>query len=217
VRNKYVGYVRVSTKRQGKDGLGADSQKNIINQYVSTRDGQLLQTFAEEESGKKINRPELEKAIALAKKENATLVIAKLDRLARNVYFTAKLMKSNVEFVCCDMPGANKMTIYILAAVAEQERETISARTKAALEQKRRRGESLGSKNILQIGNEVKKKNADERAKNILPIIEELKSVGLTSLAQIADGLNKRGVPTARGRKWYPSSVNNVIGRRYGT
>jgi DNA invertase Pin-like site-specific DNA recombinase len=102
VRNKYVGYVRVSTKRQGKDGLGADSQKNIINQYVSTRDGQLLQTFAEEESGKKINRPELEKAIALAKKENATLVIAKLDRLARNVYFTAKLMKSNVEFVCCD-------------------------------------------------------------------------------------------------------------------
>jgi len=216
MKNKYVGYVRVSTKRQGKDGLGADAQRDIINRYVDKQSGDLLAVFAEEESGKKTKRPELESAIRLAKQEKATLVIAKLDRLARNVYFTAKLMDSGVDFVCCDMPQANKMTIYILAAVAEDERERISARTKAALAQKKKRGEPLGNKNIVniaKIGNAAKKKYADKMAQDIMPIVTELKSVGLTTLAGIADGLNKRGIPTARGGKWHASTVNNIIGR----
>ena len=216
MKNKYVGYVRVSTKRQGKDGLGADAQREIIKQYVANNTGELLGIFAEQESGKKTKRPELESAIMLAKKENATLVIAKLDRLARNVYYTAKLMNSGVDFVCCDMPHANKMTIYILAAVAEDERERISARTKAALAQKKKRGEPLGNKNITAmgiVGNAAKKRYADKHAKNIMPVISELKSVGLNTLADIADGLNKRGIPTARGGKWHASTVSNIFKR----
>ena len=120
---KYVGYTRVSTDKQGKEGYGSADQLQTINEFV--KNDELLQVFQEEESGSKNNRPQLTQALELCKKEKAILVIARLDRLSRNLAFTASLMESNIEFVCCDMPSVNKFTIQVLAAVAEQYLDTL--------------------------------------------------------------------------------------------
>jgi DNA invertase Pin-like site-specific DNA recombinase len=142
---KFVAYFRVSTDRQGKSGLGLDAQREAVMDYLNGGRWTLVAEFTEVESGKNADRPELEKALAACKKLKAKLVIAKLDRLSRNLAFIATLMESGVEFVAVDIPQANKLTIHILAAVAQHEREMISERTKAALQAAKKRGQRLGN------------------------------------------------------------------------
>ena len=142
---KFVAYFRVSTDRQGKSGLGLDAQRDTVLSYMNGGRWSLVAEFTEIESGKRNDRPELEKALAACKKQKAKLVIAKLDRLSRNLAFIATLMDSGVEFIAVDNPHANKLTVHILAAVAQHEREIISARTSAALKAAKARGRRLGN------------------------------------------------------------------------
>ena len=142
----FVAYFRVSTEKQGKSGLGLDAQKKSVAQFVSDAD-QLLESYTEVESGKKQDRPKLRMALATAKTHGATLLIAKLDRLARNVAFIANLLESGVDVVAADMPEANKFMLHVMAAVAEQEATAISERTKAALQATKVRGVKLGCLN----------------------------------------------------------------------
>ena len=212
---KYVGYTRVSTDKQGKEGYGSADQLQTINEFV--KNDELLQVFQEEESGSKNNRPQLTQALELCKKEKATLVIARLDRLSRNLAFTASLMESNIEFVCCDMPSVNKFTIQVLAAVAEQYLDTLRKNTKSALAQAKKRGVVLGNtKNLKQAakkGNAKKKLLADQKAQLINNIVIELKKYGVTTLSEIAKALNARGIPTVRNGVWHPSTVKNYMDR----
>src|SRR5262245_36539818 len=131
---RFVSYVRVSTERQGKSGLGIEAQRQAVNAYTGSQHGHLLEEFREVESGKKDDRPQLVAALASCRKHKAVLVIAKLDRLARRVSFISALMDGDVDFVACDFPQANRLTLHILAAVAEHEREMISQRTRGALQ-----------------------------------------------------------------------------------
>lgn len=142
---RFVSYVRVSTERQGKSGLGLDAQRAAVNIYVAGQRGQLIQEFREIESGKKDERPQLAAALAARRKHKAALVIAKLDGLARRVSSISSLMDGDVDFVACDFPQANRLTLHILAAVAEHEREMISQRTRSALQAARWRGVKLGN------------------------------------------------------------------------
>ena len=210
---KYVAYYRVSTDKQGASGLGLEAQRDEVLRYLNGGSWDLISEFTEVESGRKSRRPELEAAIAMCKKHKATLVVAKLDRLYRNAYFVAKLMHEGIPFVCCDNPHANKMTIQILAAVAENERELISKRTKDALAVVKARGEKTLGCPVPERGAEaagkVAIKKADRMADNVAPIIHDLRRKGLSTYREIADALNARGIPTARGGAWYASTVRN--------
>lgn len=213
---EYVAYYRVSTDRQGKSGLGLEAQQKAVADF--TGGAGVLGEFVEVESGKRADRPELIKAIALAKKNKARLVIAKLDRLSRNVAFIANLMDSGVDFVACDMPEANKLTIHILAAVAEHEREMISQRTKAALQAAKARGVKLGSP-IPEKGSRAGlsriRASADQFARNILPVVREIEGAGVKTYRGIAKALNARGIQTARGGEWHPATVRNLMTRNF--
>jgi DNA invertase Pin-like site-specific DNA recombinase len=212
---KFVAYYRVSTRRQGDSGLGLDAQRRAVRDYLDGGSWQLVGEFTEVESGKHAARPELAKALGQCKRERAKLVIAKLD-LSRNVAFLATLMDRGVDFVACDNPHANKLTIHILAAVAQHERETIAQRTKDALAAAKRRGVKLGGPK-LDVAQEVsrhrRKALADQHAANVVPIILDVQRAGLKSLRAIADALNARGVPTARGGAWHASSVRDALKR----
>jgi DNA invertase Pin-like site-specific DNA recombinase len=215
---KWVAYYRVSTAKQGKTGLGLDAQRKAVSDYLNGGNWTLAAEFTEVESGKRSdNRPQLSAALTACKKHKAKLVVAKLDRLARNVAFISKLMESGVEFVACDMPVANKLTIHILAAVAEHEREVISQRTKDALAEARQRlakqGKKLGNPNIAQAAKLGAATNADQFAANTLPVIREVQANGVTSLRGIARVLIARGIPSARGTPWSPVAVGNIIKR----
>lgn len=206
---KFVAYYRVSTERQGQSGLGLDAQKRAVLDYLNGGKWELVAEFVEIESGRKTNRTELGKALAACKAQGATLVIAKLDRLARNVAFVSNLMESGVEFVACDNPHATKFIIHILAAVAEHEREQISARTKAALAAARRRGVVLGSH-----GKELAKQNkqaAAGRAQELAPVVAELRAAGATTVRAICEGLNARGIPSPRGARWHVPAVFRML------
>ena len=141
---KYVAYYRVSTERQGQSGLGLEAQRTAVDNYLNGGTWTLLDTFTEVESGRRNDRPELAKALDLCRRRKATLVIAKLDRLARNVAFIANLMEANVDLVAVDMPQANRLTLHIMAAMAEHEAQAVSQRTKAALQAAKGRGRKLG-------------------------------------------------------------------------
>ena len=143
VKNRFIPYYRVSTKRQGESGLGLEAQQVDVSKLIAEREGIEIAHYTEIETGKNSERPELEKAIAHAKLSNATLVVAKLDRLARNVAFTSALMESGIPFVCCDCKEANRFTLHILAAVAEEEARKIGERTKKALAAAKVRGVKL--------------------------------------------------------------------------
>jgi DNA invertase Pin-like site-specific DNA recombinase len=212
---KFIAYYRVSTDKQGRSGLGLEAQQQAVHFFLQSR-GELIQSFTEIESGRKNDRPELLTALDECRKNKAVLVIAKLDRLARNVYFISGLMESGVEFVAVDMPEANRLTIHILAAVAEHEREMISQRTKAALQAAKKRGVKLGSptpKKGAAIRSKVLQDKANRFATNTLPIIKELQGQGLTSYKSLAKALNVRGIPTANNRQWYGATVKNVLAR----
>jgi DNA invertase Pin-like site-specific DNA recombinase len=169
------------------------------------RASELVAEYTEIESGKRADRPELEKALEACRRQRATLVIAKLGRLSRNVAFVATIMDSGVAFVACDNPHANKLTIHILAAVAQHEREMISERTRAALQAAKARGQKLGNPRIAKVatlGREARRVAADQFAANVLPVIRELQAAGATSANAIAAGLNIRKVPARRGGRW---------------
>jgi DNA invertase Pin-like site-specific DNA recombinase len=220
-RGKFVSYLRVSTDKQGHSGLGIEAQRKAVTDYLNGGNWQLLREYVEIESGKRSDRPELLAALALAKATGATVVIAKLDRLARNVAFISNLMESGVEFVAADMPMANRLTVHVLAAVAEHEREMISHRTRVALTAAKARGTKLGNPNGARAlqgrGNAsavaAVKSSADLHAARVLPVIEDLRAAGTVSLHAIAAELNARGILTARNGKWYPTSVRNLLGR----
>jgi len=211
----YIAYFRVSTDRQGKSGLGLEAQQQAVTAFLHGR-GELIASFTEIESGRRNDRPELAAALDACRKHKAVLIIAKLDRLARNVYFISGLMESGVEFIAVDMPEANRLTIYILAAVAEHEREMISQRTRAALQAAKARGTRLGSpnpKNGAAVRAQVLQEKADRFAAHVLPVIRGLQAQGITGYKALARALNARGIPTTNQRKWYGSTVKNVLHR----
>ena len=217
----YVAYYRVSTKKQGKSGLGLDAQRESVSAFLSGK-GKLIAQFTEVEHGtrKGNDRPQLQAALAQCRVHGATLIIAKLDRLARNVAFTSNLMESSVEFVACDYPEANRLTIHIMAAMAEHEAVMISTRTKLALAAAKRKGIQLGGDRgnthlIYKKGNrasaKVRGELAQRRAADLLPVIEAIKAEGAVSLREIAEGLNQRGITTAREGEWSAVQVSRVL------
>lgn len=220
---KIVAYHRVSTARQGTSGLGLQAQKRAIEQYAEGRNAEVIAAFTEVESGKLNDRPELTKALHLAKVTGATLVIAKLDRLSRNAAFLLTLRDSGANFVAADLPDANSLTVGIMALVAQQEREAISKRTKEALAAAKARGTKLGNPNGAAAlrragkGNSASvasiKGRADQHARDLAPVIASLRSEGVISLGATAAALNERGMLTPRGGRWYKSSVKNLITR----
>ncbi len=214
---KFIAYYRVSTDKQGKSGLGLEAQQQAVLDFINGNGNKVVAEFTEVESGKRTDRPELAKALAACKKHRAKLVIAKLDRLARNVHFISGLMESGVDFVAVDMPEANKLTVHILAAVAEHEREMISQRTKAALAAAKERGVKLGNPTNLSEArsrsHKVRTDQADQFAANVLPIIESIKSSGARTFRHIAEALNNRGIKTARSGSWHAASVKRVLDR----
>ena len=213
-QGKFIAYFRVSTDKQGKSGLGLEAQRKAVLDYLDGGRWSLVQEFVEIESGKHNERPQLTAALAACKKHRARLVIAKLDRLSRNLAFIAALMESGVEFVAVDNPHATKLTVHILAAVAEHEREMISERTKAALRASKARGTRLGNPQLAKAakrGTAAVKENAKQFAANVLPIIEEIERAGFTSHNAIAAKLNERNVRTARGGKWTHVQVGAVL------
>ena len=222
---RFVAYYRVSTDKQGRSGLGLEAQRAAVEAHVLGARGQVCSEFIEVESGRRRDRPQLTAALAAARAHRATLVIAKLDRLARNVHFVSGLMESGVEFVAADMPKVNRLTVHILAAVAEEEARMISARTKAALAAAKARGVWLGNPNLIAgspaqacAANAVKISRARARAADVLPFIEQARRAGARTLQQLAAALEARGVPTpsGKGARWHPVQVARVMGRYRG-
>jgi DNA invertase Pin-like site-specific DNA recombinase len=212
---RYVAYLRVSTARQGQSGLGLDAQQFAVDSFVKQHGGAILQTFIEVESGKRSDRPELAKALLATRKAKATLLIAKLDRLARNVAFVANLMEAGVDFVACDQPFANRLTVHILSAVAEDEARRISERTKAALAAARARGVKLGSPRARQTvakARAARSAYAHKANAGALAVINDIKASGVISLTGIARALGARGIKTPRGSiEWQPVQVARLL------
>ena len=227
MKKPFVSYLRVSTQGQGKSGLGLEAQRAAVKDYVARESGALLNEFTEIETGKRADRPELVKAMAFAKRAGAALIVAKLDRLARNVAFLARLMESGVDFLACDNPHANRFTVHILAAVAEYEAALISERTRAGLAALKARGVKLGSarpghwegrEEARRIGGErgrvqaakVITAKAREEYADLAPRVIEMRKAGQT-LSQIAATLNEEGQHTRRGKEFHASQVKNIL------
>lgn len=215
---KFVTYLRVSTERQGQSGLGLEAQRAAVAAHVLGR-GEVVAEFVEVESGKRADRPQLALALAEAKRAGAVLLIAKLDRLARNVAFIANLLESGVEVTAADMPEANRFVLHIMAAVAEQEGRAISERTKAALAAAKARGVKLGWSNpdraseqcqAAKKGAAVNRARALIHAENVFPVIVQIRAGG-ASFRQVAAELNTRGIKTARGGKWHAMTARNIL------
>jgi DNA invertase Pin-like site-specific DNA recombinase len=213
---RFVPYYRVSTARQGQSGLGLEAQQKAVRDFLNGGAWEIVAEFVEVESGKRADRPELARALDACRKHKAKLVIAKLDRLSRNLAFIATLMDAGVEFIAVDNPHANKLTLHILAAVAEHEREAISERTKAALAAAKARGTRLGTPDpagaVKRMGKALKARTS-QFAANILPLIREVQAAGHTSHNAIAGQLNARKVATARGGRWTHVQVGQILER----
>ena len=215
----FVLYFRVSTVRQGVSGLGIEAQRAAVAAFLNGGDWKGVAEFSEIESGKANDRAELAKAIKVCRLYGAKLLIAKLDRLSRDAHFLLGLEKAGVDFVAANMPNANRLTVGIMAMVAEEERRMISARTKAALAAAKARGTKLGGFRGVKVDDEARalsiasrKATASARAGDVAPTIAELKAVGLTSLSALANALTERGIPTAKGAAtWSPMQVSRVL------
>lgn len=220
---RYVSYFRVSTARQGQSGLGLEAQRKAVSDLVTRRSGTVVAEFTEIESGKNNDRPELARALHMAKVTGAVLVIAKLDRLSRNAAFLLGLRDAKVRFIAADNPDIDDLTVGILAVVAQNEREAISRRTKEALLAAKARGQRLGNPNgsaaLKRAGKgnaaavSVIRSQATARAKDIIVVIDDIRACGITSLAGIAAELNRREVQTARGGSWTHVSVKRLLAR----
>jgi DNA invertase Pin-like site-specific DNA recombinase len=222
VEGKFISYLRVSTKRQGQSGLGLEAQRHAVTEYLNGGDWKLLEEFVEVESGKRNDRPQLAKALSACRIHGATLVVAKIDRLARNAAFLLNLQSAGVDFVACDMPSANRLVVGILAMVAEEEARAISARTKAALSAARRRGVLLGTARNLtdaarrkgsKLGAKARTAKAARRAIDLQPLIEEIRSAGVQSATGITKELNARNIPAAWGGAWTVTQVSRLLAR----
>lgn len=223
---KYVAYFRVSTEKQGRSGLGLEAQADAVAAFVAGQgdDAKLLATYTEVESGKRSDRPELAKAMDHARLTGATLLIAKLDRLSRDVHFLTGLQKAGARFVAADMPEANEAMVQMMAVFAEAERKMISKRTKDALAAAKARGAKLGNPNgaahLKGLGNAAAmaalKAQTDGRATGLRGVIEAIKAEGVTSANGIAAALDARGIETPRGGKWTARAVLNVTARLAG-
>lgn len=214
---KYVVYLRVSTARQGRSGLGIEAQREAVRQFVASRGGRIITPeFVEVETGKRDDRPELQKALKRASITGATLVVAKLDRLSRNAAFLMTLRDSGVEFVAADLPEANTMTVGVMAVVAQHEREAISQRTKAALAAAKARGRVLGGKregvagiaSYQRKGVEAARERAVEAAEERREAIEALAGLSLSAMAA---QLNADSVTTSRGGQWTATAVKRTL------
>ena len=226
---RFISYLRVSTDKQGKSGLGLEAQRSSVAHYLNGGNWELVAEVVEVESGKNSKRPKLAEAINLCKAYNATLVVAKMDRLARDAHFLLGLQKAGVAFVAADNPQANNLTVGILALVAEQEREAISKRTKEALEAAKARGTVLGayakddkSKFIGRTGTaedvakarEARSQKAAQKAENLQFVFNRLNPDGTLSMSAMARHLNAEGIPTPSGRgQWQAVTVSRVMAR----
>lgn len=208
-------YYRVSTDRQGKSGLGLEAQQTAVQNFAIAHGIQLDKEFTEIESGKKNNRPILQESLTYCRRYKAQLIIAKLDRLGRNVAFISALMDSGVSFVAVDNPQANELILHIMAAFAQYERKAISTRTKEALQASKRRGVKLG-KHGKEVLSHENKKAADLFAVKMESVLVELNRKGFNTIRSIRDELNRRNVPTFRndGKRWHFSTVHNLLHRR---
>ncbi|WP_336486487.1 recombinase family protein [Methylobacterium nigriterrae] len=223
-QGQFVSYLRVSTERQGRSGLGLEAQREAVTNYLNGGQWSLVAEVVEVESGGRNDRPKLAEALRLCRLHNATLVIAKLDRLSRDAGFLlaleTDLKRSGLRFVAADMPDANELTIHIMAVVAQAERKMISARTKAALQAAKARGVKLGGYRGAVLTDEIRSKGtaakvarSQAKAADIAPTIRELQSQGITSLGGLAKALNERGIPTAMGGTWQAIQVRRVLAR----
>lgn len=229
IKPRFVGYLRVSTRKQEASGLGLDAQRSAVRRLVAERSGELIAEFVEVESGRKADRPQLLAAISRARRQKAILLVARLDRLGRSVSFTSALMESGIEFLCCDNPFANRLTIHILCAIAEHERLMISERTKAALAAAKQRGTLLGSHRPGHwSGRETLRLEGLEKARmsaaksnraasiraydDIAPRLLELRDSGLGG-DRIAKILTAEGIHSRRGPRWTGAHVRRVLAR----
>lgn len=223
-----VAYYRVSTRQQGESGLGLEGQVAAVAAYAKKAGLKILRAYREVESGKRADRPELARALAHARRARATLVIAKLDRLARNVHFLSGLMEAGVDFIACDNENANRLTIHILASVAEDEAKRISERTKAALAAYKARGGLLGSRRPggKAVGGEAgargraasiaaRREKAAAKCADLHPRMAAWRAEGL-SLSEVADRLNAEGEVASRGGTWSKTQVARVLDRALG-
>jgi DNA invertase Pin-like site-specific DNA recombinase len=227
-KGKFVSYLRVSTDKQGRSGLGLEAQRAAVEGYLNGGRWTLVAEYVETESGKRSDRPKLAKALGHAKAIGATVVFAKLDRLTRNVDLLRSLVASDVDLVFCDLPhvppGAmGRFLLTQMASVAELEAGLISERTKAALAAAKARGVKLGNPNGAralrgkQIGNAdavaAVKASAEQRAENLRAIVDDMRSKGLTSVRALTAELNERGILTPRGGEWHPTSTARLLAR----
>ena len=219
-----ISYLRVSTARQGVSGLGLEAQRAAVAAHIAAGGHTLVTEYVEVESGAKAARPQLAAALAACKLHRATLVIAKLDRLARNVAFIANLMDGGVDFVACDMPHANRLTLHLLAAIAEHEREMISQRTKAALQAAKVRGKRLGNPNgatgltayarqAAREGALKRAERASQRADAVGHVIGDVVASGIEGSRRIALALNERAIPSPSGGIWHEEQVRRTMAR----
>jgi DNA invertase Pin-like site-specific DNA recombinase len=216
MNGKFVAYYRVSTDKQGKSGLGLEAQRQAVENYLNGGNWKLIGEFIEVESGKNSDRPQLRAAQAACKKHKAKLVIAKLDRLSRNVAFIANLLEAGTDFVAADNPHANKPMVQMMAVFAEMERDAISKRTKEALVAAKARGVRLGNPRLAQARAEVnaaRQEAADAFAASVLPTIRQIQKSGVRSLRGVAKALSARGVKTARGGEWTAVQVSDILRR----
>lgn len=216
---KYVTYYRVSTERQGRSGLGLEAQRSAVATFLKHQDGREVATFTEVETGKRNDRPQLGAALKRCKQTNATLLVAKLDRLSRNAAFLLNLRDAGVKFQALDLPEVNTLALGVLAVIAQHERETISARTKAALAARKARGLPLGTPRDLSTwqaagaatGCKTNSDKAREWALDQREVIESARAAGAKTLQAIADHLNGESITTRRGSHWTPAAVSRVV------
>jgi DNA invertase Pin-like site-specific DNA recombinase len=216
-----VAYLRVSTARQGRSGLGLEAQRENIARFAATEGYEVVGEFVEVETGKGADalerRPQLTAALNAARKRKGSVVVAKLDRLSRDVHFISGLMSHKVPFIVTELGAdVDPFILHLYAALSEKERNLIAGRTKAALAAKKAQGKVLGGPKLpeaREAAQVVIKANADKSAANVLPIIRAVQKAGAETLRDIADALNARGIPTARGGQWHATTVKNVLDR----
>ena len=216
-----VTYVRVSTSQQGRSGLGIEAQRHTLSHFAQAEGFEVTQEFVEVETGKGADamerRPQLKAALAAAKKTKCPVAVAKLDRLSRDVHFISGLMTHRVPFVVAELGvDVDPFVLHLFAALAEKERSLISSRTRQALAAAKARGVVLGSPKLhlaRQSASVSVRAEADRHAANVLPIVKEAQRAGARTLRALAEALNARGIPTARGGEWHPMTVKNLLDR----